>query len=404
MPERNVSFNLNNPFFLYIMAFFIVSNLNRVFTSINSTFQISSFAMFMNILLILIFYKTNLNKQKLYIGMLLMAVHTMIFINFGLVNSKLDSSSQYIVMKYIQNFVICVVVVFVINRKIHLQQLLLVIGYAGVLLAVLGILEFLEIFKVMEMVGVYKENNGRPGSMWIDPNQYAAAIVFSYLCISKYGNNKVNILLKIIMILGIVASSSRSAFFVLLIIIFIESIVLQKWELRVIKKIIVGCSITMIFLALLFTFIRSNLWIQDLLYNSRLDRLMFWNTNEHQDDVSNGRMDALVISVETASRNLIFGLGIGNSTKVTGQGAHNMFIYTFAETGIISLFTYILFLLSLLITAIKNFIVNGNKFSISLFMYLFLYSFFSHTLMINGISGIAVGIILLYKKFMYVNN
>lgn len=400
MNSRETSLKLNKKWFLNIMVFLVVSNLNILFTSINPVFQITSIFIFINILQIfMILLKKADYKIKIHLSLFFMFVYTIIFIDFGLVNGDL-SKFIYIALKNIQNSVICAIIVFRIKNKVQLQDLLKIIVYAGIVLAVLGILEFIGVFKIMEMVGAYKYYYGnRVGAMWVDPNQYAAAIVFSYLCISLFENSTKNIFLKVIMLVGIVTSASRAAIVILLLITFINSITVTNWNLDYIKKVKKVFAICAFVFLIIYSLVQSSLWIQDIIYNSAISRLMIWDSKD-QVDISNGRIDALMVSIDAASRNIFFGLGIGNSSKITGQGAHNMFIYSFAESGIIAFFSYIIFLLSLLVTAVKNHTkkFSGSKLSISLFMYLLFYSFFSHTLMINGISGILVAIILLDNK------
>lgn len=394
------NYKASNLYLLLPILFITILNLNRFFTSINPALHILTFLIGINFIFIFLNIDFRYTKFRIYPSVILFITTILFYLVIGS-HGTIPKNNVGIILAVLQNIGMILMLLIIVNNVNDYKKVLSTITYAGILLGILGILQFLDLFSVMELVGSPTLFYGnRIGSTWINPNQYALVLVFSIIISFELENNVISFIGKFIMIIGIIVSSSRSAVLISGIILLLNILFKNKKSVKKrekFKKIILGVIIIFVFIH-----VAKNETIRGIIDNSRIDRVFSFK-DSNSNDISNGRIGALANSVDIVKENFIAGIGIKNIpgySNVT-QSAHNMYINIWAESGIIPFLLYIFFNISLLtIVKVKSRLFKYNRLTINLFLMLIGYGFFSHTLLTNPITGILTGIIILKSKLM----
>ena len=386
---------------IYILAFSIVINLSNIASEIRSYLQINIMIIIIICIMTGIIY--SVNKKRIYIdvGLIIYIFFTYFYISIGLIRSSIDTIIPYI-LSMTTNLILIYILSSTFDNRIKLNKLFNIIKYAGLTLGILGILEFLNIFSLTNLVGISGVNSGnRVGSTWINPNMYGFALVFSYICSLNSDIVIKEVVIKCIIFISIIISMSRSALIMLVICNITYMIILKKINISIKKILTIG--FTLIIIYTFTSYIVNNIeYVHNLVDNSRFDRLEIFENSSLTHDISNGRKDALKSALYIGIRNPILGVGIKQIPKysINGQSAHNMYINIFGESGVIPALIYIIMIIYICTKSIKLRKDSKNRpICVTLSIFIFLYGFFSHTLITNYIIGLCIGIIFACIRF-----
>lgn len=385
-----------------IMIIIAVSNINRFFTSIHPALHIFTFFIILNLFYLFATIVLRNVSFKVYNASILFFLCLLSYLLIGTLQSN-PIDNMGIALGIVQNIMIVFILIYSIRENFEFIFLLKVIECTGFILGVLGILEFFNIFHIMKLVDGYVYYYGnRIGVTWINPNSYGMALVFCLVCNLTLNINIKRLIKRAIIILGIIISMSRSAV-VVTVIILIASFIYKKRKYRINTKNILKVLIfLLLFLVLLDQLIKVDC-IRYYIMNSRIMRI-FRFKDENSDDISNGRIAAALNALNIIKENWLMGIGIKNIPDYTDitQSAHNIYLNIWAESGIIPFIFYVSYIYSLFMIVKKRCLEdNYQLLAINLFIFIFVYGLFSHTLLTNPITGISTALILLKEKLIY---
>lgn len=400
-----VSYNSikKNILLLLPIIFIATTNLNRFFTSINPVLHILTLLILMSLIFVISNIVSKDIKLNVYPSTILFIMCLLFYLIIGTFKTN-PIDNMGIALGIFQNISILLLILFTIDNVLEYEKVLSTIYYSGLILGILGILEFLNVFFIMDLVGdVVLYYGNRIGATWINPNAYGIALVFCFICSIGREKNIRTLIGKVLMILGIMVSMSRSSIVVLGIVLFYNLLFgnrIKEKNKNKFKTIIT----VLIVLILLFQVINID-YIKRTINKSSIDRI-FTFKDKNSEDISNGRIRALWNAIEIIKENIWIGIGIKNIPNygITTQSAHNIYFNIWAESGIVPFVFYLIFIYSLFITVKKKSSqFKHSRLVTNLFIMLIVYGFFSHTILTNPILGILSGLIILKEKLGYIS-
>lgn len=296
-----------------------------------------------------------------------------IFINAYRYNYTI-SEIMYGVLYPIRMMLYIIIYFIMINylhiRKYSFNKLCDLYIKSYLIVCVIGIIQMLlfpnafDFYNILKSIGVYILNpdphSGRMFSLYLDPNFLASILCMGILLsLAKILSEKLiikNILFFIIIVLSILATSSRSGI-VGILIGFITFIVLSVdyKKQKIDKRIPVIFILTLIVMFILIVFVGDKIRV--------FDRII----NFESDPSAQGRFNDWENSIELIKDNILFGVGYnmigfvrGNTSKITAFGADSSILLVTMTTGIIGLIIYLRYIVKLIIDVLK--LRNCNNF------------------------------------------
>lgn len=256
--------------------------------------------------------------------------------------------------------------------------------------------------------------NMRPAGLLLDPNVCAFALNLT-LALSflerkegKFINDLILVFLRVILIFGVFLTVSRSGYLGTLFILIFYLVHYSKGKKR---WIVQSLSIVLIIMYLIFQSIITD-FIKDIYSIIDLKRIIPYSdvtpptnngpidSGSNLDyDYSNARLTLIIAAIKVFGNNFLTGVGIGNViSKINSitnlkMNAHNLYLQLLAESGIVMLFTLLLFsyYFFVLISKVKS----RYKHTIyCVFGVIIIESFFNHNLLNLNLIFLVISIIL----------
>lgn len=384
---------------LYVIS--IVTNLPIIFISkFNFSYEI-----YLGLIVVTAIIKEwYFNREIKYLTnkpsiLLVLSVALIFFINVGTSFFNFNSLEvKRISTIFVSNIFILLVFTYFIKNS-HMRNIVIKSIFLGG--TILAISIFLELYYNYYILNI---NNHRYGGLLIDQNGAALVLnlsfVLSFYIDRFYRSFKliVRLVLRILIVLALFATASRSGFIGFTFIVFLllgRYVICQEFSYKPLALFLVLSLLIFIFRHQVSTFILeftkmvdlkriSNLFKPD---NSLPPPVVVPPNNSLppiiMDPTTSGRWQLIYNSIHVFRHNFLVGVGIGNLPNLIDptykMNAHNLWLQLIAESGIFMVFSLLFFGLVLSFYLIDKQFKNKTIF-IFTFIVIFIDSFFNHNL------------------------
>lgn len=337
-------------------------------------------------LLILLLLLLYIVYEKGRINIKLYDVLIALFLLIAFINTVIiQKISMYIFIFEVRSIMVYYILFFVIrNFNFSCQYLSILtrcIRYITYILFLLGIIEKVSCKTVAFPASVaksiiYADNFARVHSMFFNPNTYGAFLVLSFFFVIYYEKNGKKLLLyEIVMVTSLLLSMSRSSILILLIGLIAYCLILKKYLLAKIKKIIVQILIVCLCSMTIYSICEvASAHFRDIIANEG-NAIVYDKTQGHttlydrmeelrsQEIVDNSNVDGRLFFVKTGLKVFrdypVLGTGFGTYGSAASMNwsppiyekyqltygfySDNEYIKDLVETGIVGVIILILF-------------------------------------------------------------
>lgn len=194
----------------------------------------------------------------------------------------------------------------------------------------------------------------RASGFMSDPNYFSLICLLGF-CFSRFLSGRFVLVCKVLSIVGVFISGSRSGLIVLALLVVVTNV----RDLLLIKRLF------LLVLSLLFV-ILSSYFLKEYLPDSIS---MIFEFDSYDGSVSRNsladRMAAINVGIDAFHDSPLFGYGLGNlvnhPANVHAQVSHNSFVELLGENGIFGFFLYILVFLSLVSLTVRTLKIHSIK-------------------------------------------